>query len=218
MWGSESQFRDLSAFATLSGDELRAAFRRALADLAAALAHRPLPLEGVDPGVLLSFVQTAQGEQLFDDLDWLSSASATSVVYELMCALPPSDERVWLEQLVARRLADADATTFVALSTLLVQNSRSGLSTLAMRARVSLALSLPMGSLSNVDALCLALISQPEYARDWVEKPSQGSLPSRRLSARLIERAAREAARRFAQRDDAGLRALESPALKSAWD
>ncbi|HEX6243790.1 MAG TPA: serine/threonine-protein kinase, partial [Polyangiales bacterium] len=129
-----------------------------------------------------------------------------------------SDERAWLEQLVARRLADADAATFVALSTLLVQNSRSGLSTLAMRARVSLALSLPMGSLAHVDALCLALISQPDYAREWVEKPSQGSLPSRRLSARLIERAAREAARRFAQRDDAGLRALESPAVKSAWD
>lgn len=218
MWGSESQFRDLAAFSALSGEELRVAFRRVLADLAAALAHRPLPLEGVDPGALLGFVQQAMVEELFDDLGWLSPASATSVLYELMCSLPPGAERDHLEQLVARRLSDADAPTFVALSTLLVQNSRTGLSSLAMRARVSLALSLPMGSVAHVDALCLALISQPEYAREWVEKPSQGSLPSRRLAARLIERAAREAARRFLERDDAGLRALEGPALKSAWD
>ncbi len=218
MWGGENQFRDLSGFAALHGEELRVAFRRVLADLAAALTHRPLPLEGVDPGSLLGFVQRAMEASLFDDLAWLAAASATSVVYELMCALPAGPERDYLQTLVDQRLKDADAPTFVALSTLLVQNSRSGLSSMAMRARVSLALSLPMSSLAHVDALCLALISQPEYAREWVEKPSQGSLPSRRLAARLIERAAREAARRYTERDDAGLRALESPTLKLAWE
>jgi hypothetical protein len=218
MWGGDHQFRDLSGFSALHGDELRVAFRRVLADLAAALAHRPLPLEGVDPSGLLGFVQQTMAESLFEDLGWLAPASATSVLYELMCALPPGDERQYLQRLVDERLKDADAPTFVALSTLLVQNSRSGLSSIAVRARVSLALGLPMSSLAHVDALCLALISQPEYAREWVEKPSQGSLPSRRLAARLIERAAREAARRYAERDDAGLRALESPTLKLAWD
>lgn len=218
MWGSESQFRDLSALAGLTGEDLRVAFRRVLADLAAQLAHRPLPLEGVDPAALLAFVRRALAEQLFDDLDWLSAASAASVAYELMCGLPPGDERDYLKWVVDRRLSYADAPTFVALATLLVQGSRDGLSSLAMRARVSLALSLPMGSVANVDGLALELISQPEYAREWVEVPSQGSLPSRRLAARLIERAAREAARRFTERDDAGLRALESAPVKSAWE
>jgi hypothetical protein len=218
MWGSDSQFRDLAALAALTGEQLRVAFRRVLADLAVALGHRPLPLEGVDPAALLGFVHQALGEQLFDDLSWLSSESAASVVYELMCSLPASEERDYLAHVVDQRLARADARTFVALSTLLVQGSRGGLSTLSMRARVSLVLSLPMGSMTNVDALSLALISRPDYARDWVERPSQGSLPSRRLAARLIERAAREAARRFAERDDAGLRALESAPVKSAWN
>lgn len=218
MWGSDSQFRDLTVVSGLHGDELRVAFRRVLADLAAALAHRPLPLEGVDPLALLSFVRQALSEDLFEDLEWLSSASAASVVYELMCALPPGEERTRLEQIVERRLADADASTFVALSTLLVQNNRAGLSSMAMRVRVSLALSLPMSSLSHVDALCLALVSQPEYAREWLDLPSQGSLPSRRLAARLIERAAREAARRFMARDDTGVRVLlEGPIVQSAW-
>jgi eukaryotic-like serine/threonine-protein kinase len=218
MWGSESQFRDLTELGALAGEPLRAAFRRSLADLAAALAHRPLPLEGVEPAALLAFVRQALGERLFDDLTWLSPASAASVLYELMCALPAGEERDYLAQLVEERLARADATTFVALATLLVQGSRGGLSSLAMRARVSLALSLPIGSAANVDALALALISRPDYAREWVEKPSQGSLPSRRLAARLIERAAREAARRYAERDDGGLRALESAPVKSAWE
>lgn len=218
MWGSDSQFRDLTALEALQGEPLRAAFRRALADLAAALAHRPLPLEGVDPGALLGFVRRALAERLFDDLSWLSPASAASVMYELTCALPAGEERAYLAQLVEQRLARADAATFVALATLLVQGSRDGLSSLAMRARVSLALSLPIGSAADVDGLALALISRPEYAREWVEKPSQGSLPSRRLAARLIERAAREAARRFTERDDGGLRALESAPVTSAWE
>jgi hypothetical protein len=169
MWGSDSQFRDLAVLGALTGEQLRVAFRRVLADLAAALAHRPLPLEGVDPAALLGFVRQALGERLFDDLSWLSSASAASVVYELMCALPPCEERDYLAEMVQERLSRADAPTFVALSTLLVQGSRSGLSSLDMRARVSLSLSLPMGSAVNVDALSLALISRPDYARDWVE-------------------------------------------------
>src|SRR5689334_4210055 len=121
MWGSESQFRDLSALTALTGEDLRVAFRRILADLAAQLAHRPLPLEGVDPAALLAFVRRALAERLFDDLDWLSAASAASVAYELMCGLPPGDEREHLRSLVDKRLAYADAPTFVALATLLVQ-------------------------------------------------------------------------------------------------
>ena len=176
-----------------------------------------LPLEGLDPAQLLAGVESALSAGLFEDLGWLSAPSAASALYELTSALPPSPARDTLNQMVIERLARADATTFVALATSLAQGSKSGLTSARMRARVSLALSLPMGAGARVDALALALISQPDHARDWVEKPSEGSLPSRRLAARLLERAAREAARRVVTGDDIGLRALETESVQAAW-
>ena len=47
--------------------------------------------------------------------------------------------------------------------------------------------------------------------------PSSGALPSRRLAARLLERAAREAARRCAQGDSAILEIFTHPNVDSAW-
>jgi eukaryotic-like serine/threonine-protein kinase len=217
MRGQLDDVHDLARLPGLEGDELRALFRRALANLAQAAQKRVLPLEGLEPDELLGGVQTALAAGLFDDLGWLSGPSAASALYELSCALPPSPEREHLNQLVVERLAHADATTFVALATSLAQNSTGWLTSERMRSRVSLALSLPMGFGARVDALALALISQPDHAREWVEKPSEGSLPSRRLAARLLERAAREAARRFATRDDGGLRALETTQVQAAW-
>lgn len=217
MRGQHEDVHDLARLAGLSGDELRALFRRSLANLAQAASKRSLPLEGLDPEQLLAGVDAALEAGLFDDLSWLSAPSAASALYELTSALPPSATRDRLNGLVVERLAQADATTFVALATSLAQNSKSGLTSARMRSRVSLALSLPMGSGARVDALALALISQPDHARDWVEKPSEGSLPSRRLAARLLERAAREAARRWTTRDDVGLRALETASVQGAW-
>ncbi|MDB4976963.1 MAG: serine/threonine protein kinase [Myxococcaceae bacterium] len=217
MRGPIEDVHDLARLSELRGDELRALFRRSLANLAQAATKRALPLEGLDPEQLLAGVQSALAAGLFDDLSWLSAPSAASALYELTSALPPSPERERLNRMVVERLAQADATTFVALATSLAQNSKSGLTSARMRSRVSLSLSLPMGSGARVDALALALISQPDHARDWVEKPSEGSLPSRRLAARLLERAAREAAHRWIARDDAGLRALETAPIQAAW-
>ncbi|MDB4989350.1 MAG: serine/threonine protein kinase [Myxococcaceae bacterium] len=217
MRGPIEDVHDLAKLSELTGDEQRALFRRSLANLAQAATKRALPLEGLDPEQLLSGVQAAIDAGLFDDLDWLSAPSAASALYELTSALPPSPARERLNHMVVGRLAQADATTFVALATSLAQNSKSGLTSARMRSRVSLALSLPMGTGARVDALALALISQPDHARDWVEKPSEGSLPSRRLAARLLERAAREAAHRWIARDDSGLRALETAPVQAAW-
>lgn len=217
MRGQLEDVHDLARLADLQGDELRVVFRRAFANLARAAGKRALPLEGLDPEQLRAGVQAALAAGLFSDLSWLSAPSAASALYELASALPASEAREHLQQRVVERLAHADATTFVALATSLAQGSKSGLTSLRMRSRVSLALSLPMGSGARVDALALALISQPEHARAWVEEPSQGSLPSRRLAARLLERAAREAAHRFLTRDDVGLRALETASVQAAW-
>ncbi|MET0344293.1 MAG: serine/threonine-protein kinase [Polyangiales bacterium] len=217
MRGQLEEVHDLARLAELEGEAQRALFRRALANLAQAATKRVLPLEGLDPAQLLEGIDCALRVGLFEDLGWLSAPSAASALYELASALPPSGTRDALNEMVVERLARADATTFVALATSLAQGSKSGLTSARMRSRVSLALSLPMGAGARVDALALALISQPEHARDWVEVPSQGSLPSRRLAARLLERAAREAARRMVTGDDIGLRALETESVQAAW-
>jgi hypothetical protein len=218
MRGQHHDVQDLTRLSGLSGDELRVAFRRGFANLAAKSAGRPLPLEGLDPEQLLASVRTIFTNGLLDDLSWLSPPNGATVLYELAAALPSSEERNLLNQMVVERLANADAATFVSLAIALAQSSRTGFTSARMRSRVSLVLSLPMGAGMNVDALALALILQPDLAREWVKKPSEGSLPSRRLAARLLERAAREAARRWAYRDDAGVRALESSDIKKAWD
>jgi eukaryotic-like serine/threonine-protein kinase len=207
---------DVLELARLDDGALRAPFRHFVADLAAAAQRRPLPLEGVPPEALNAFVARALDARLFADLEWLSDESAASALYELWFALPGGPEREALRTLLGERLRDGDLACFVVLARNFVQSGDSTLDAPAVRARVSLALSLPLGAGTAVDSLALALISEPGHARTWVDEASRGSLPSRRLAARLIERAAREAGRRFAEGDDAGLRALQADVVRAA--
>ena len=87
-----------------------------------------------------------------------------------------------------------------------------------MRARVALVTELPIASDVADGPLALALASRREVAREWIDTPSTGSLPGRRMAARLIERAAREAARRASQGDDHSLRVFKADAVSHAWE
>ncbi len=201
-----------------SGDERRALWRQSMATLASAVTEqRPVPLEGYDPEALLAGVKVAFADKLIDDLDWLSPPSAAAALYELASAIPMGAERRDLGRRVLKRLHEGDAATFVALATLLALGSRRALSGAPIRARVALALDLPIGTGARADALALALISRRDLEREWLSVPSTGSLPSRRLAARLLERAAREAARRHAQGDDGGIRVFDEPTVQAAW-
>jgi len=193
-------------------------WRQAMATLAqAALEQQPVPLEGFDPRALQAGVMVALRENLTDDLDWLSAPAAAAAIYELAAALPVGDQRRQLGRHVLTRLYEGDAATFVVLATSLAAESKRTLTGGPIRARVALALELPLGSPVSSDALALALISRPDLRREWLSDPAMGSLPSRRLAARLLERAARETARRVAQGDAGSLRAFEEPAVQSAW-
>ncbi len=201
-----------------SDEERRALWRQAMATLArAAIEQQPVPLEGVDPALLLEAVRAAFKNDLMSDLDWLSPPAAAAAVYELAAALPVGPERRQLGREVLTRLYEGDAETFVVLATSLAAESKRTLTGPPIRARVALALELPLGSGVPSDALALALISRPDLRREWVSDPAMGSLPSRRLAARLLERAARESARRAAQGDAGSLRAFQEPAVKAAW-
>jgi len=180
--------------------------------------RRPLPLEGLDPDILLESLRVAVEGGLVDKLDWLSGPAAAAALYEVAAALPPSSIKRQLGRMVLKRLRSGDAATFVSVATQLALGSQRALGGQAIRARVALALSLPIGTVHNVDALALALISRQDTSRDWLLTPATGSLPSRRLAARLLERAAREAARRATEGDDAGVRVFCTPEVREAWD
>jgi hypothetical protein len=198
-------------------EERRATWRQSMATLAAAASdHLPVPLEGADPQHMLLSVRTALADGLLDDLEFLQRSHAAAALYELAAVLPLGDERREIGRRVAEHLHQGDAVTFVSLATQLAISSRRGLSGPAVRARVALALELPIGSGARADALALALVSRNELAQEWLIVPSTGSLPSRRLAARLLERAAREAARRCAL-DDSVLAVFDRPNVALAW-
>ena len=66
--------------------------------------------------------------------------------------------------------------------------------------------------------LCLALVSRREHAREWVAAASTRSLPARRLAAKILERAAREAATRAQMGDTHALRAFMQENVRGAYN
>ena len=203
-----------------TSEQCEAAWRQGMATLARAVVdeRRPVPLEGLDPDALLQSMEIAVQSGFVEQLDWLSGAAAAAALYEVAAALPTSPIKRQLGRMVLQRLRKGDAETFVSVATQLALGSQRALSGRSMRARVALALMLPIGTVGNVDALALALISRQELSRDWLRAPATGSLPSRRLAARLLERAAREAARRAAEGDDTGVRVFCTHQVREAWD
>lgn len=213
-----AQLDGLARLHRLEGEERRAEFRQCFATLASAAAtFTPVPLEGLDPALLRDSTKAARASGLLDDLGWLRPDHALGALYELAAALPVGDEKRELGRRVLLALNEGNAATFVLVATLLAQSSRRGLTGPAIRARVALALDLPIGSGVSADALALALIAREDLADEWLVRPSTGSLPSRRLAARLVERAAREAARRVDTGDESVLTIFERPSVEQAW-
>lgn len=200
-------------------DERRAEFRQSFATLATAASMlRPVPLEGLDPSALRESTRAAIQDGFLDDLGWLSPQLRAGAIYELAAALPPSDEKRDLGRRVLVALHESDAATFVLVATQLAQSSRRGLSGPVVRARVALALDLPIGSGVSADALALSLIARKDLEEEWLAAPSMGSLPSRRLAARLVERATRECGRRVSMGDESALAIFERPSVQAAWN
>ena len=199
-------------------DERRRSWRQGLASLsAAALNQRAAPLEAVAPERLLASIRVAFRTGLVDDVRWMSPSFAAAAFFEIAAALPASEEKRDLGRRVLEALLTGDAATFALLATSLASTSRRGLSTPPVRARVAVAVRLPIGIETEVDRLSLALLCRPDLERDWLSTPSVGALPARRVAARLLERAAREAARRGIDGDDLGTRTFRRPSVRAAF-
>jgi len=198
--------------------EQRATWRQSMATLGRfGVDEGPSPLEGLNPDALAKAVHTALGAGLVDDLDWLAAPAAGVALYALAAALPPGPEQRELGRRVVARLHGGTAETFVAMATRMAVGSGKGLGNPAVRARVELVCDLPLAAGIRDGALALGLASGRDLAREWLTGPSTGSLQGRRFAARLLERAAREAATRALAGDDHALRVFRSDAVKEAW-
>ena len=196
----------------------RVLWRQAMAALSRATDDGPGPLEGIHPDVLVKGVSAALGAGLVDDLDWLSPSAAGIALYTLAAALPVGTEQRELGRRVLARMLAGNAETFTAIATTMAQSGGKGLTTPAVRARVAIVTELPLAHAIADGPLAHALLSKREFQRDWVSLPSTKSLPARRLAAKILERAAREAARRAQMGDAHGMRVFLSETVRAAYN
>ena len=161
----------------------------------------PPPLDGVDPEDLLRAARAALESGLCDEMEWIAPGPAAVALYELTSALPQGRERRELGRRVFAFLYEGTAATFVAVAARMALGPSRPLEAVAIRSRVALTLDLPVGSTVNADALALNFLTRPDLFEQWIDRPSTGALPARRLAAKFIEHAAREATNRSLQGD-----------------
>ncbi len=209
----------LLELADASAADRRVLWRQAMAALSRAnLDGGPGPLEGLHPDVLVKGVNAALYSGLADDLDWLSPSAAGVALYTLAAALPVGTEQRELGRRVLARMLAGNAETFTAIATSMAQSAGKGLSSPNVRARIALVTELPLAHAIADGPLALALVSRREFQRDWVSVPSTRSLPARRLVAKILERAAREAARRAQMGDTHSLRVFLGDTVRAAYN
>jgi hypothetical protein len=193
----------LATLARLADEaERRASWRQAVAALGYSTANAgPPPLDGIAPEVLIRAAQIALETGLADDLEFVAPGPAAVALYEMSAALPLGRERRELGRRVFARLYEGTAATFTTVATRMALSSGKPFDAATLRARVGLVFDLPIGCGVNPDALALTLVTRREMRERFLDKARTGTLPARRLAAKLLEHAAREAVFRSQQGD-----------------
>ncbi len=193
----------LATLAQLSdAGERRASWRQAITALGqGALGYGPPPLDGIGPEVLARAAQVALDSGLVDDLAWLGSGPAAVALYEITAALPSGRARRELGRRVFARVYEGNAGTFATVAARMALGSGRTFDAAAVRARIGLVLDMPVGAAVNPDPLALALVMARDLRDKWLLAPRTGTLHERRLAAKILEHAAREAVRRSQQGD-----------------
>lgn len=183
-------------------EDRRANWRQVVAALGRTLRpDGPPPLDGIRVDEVVRGARAALQHGLADDMDWIAPESAAVALYELSSALPAGNERREFGRRAFSHLYGGTAGTFAAVATRMALGNAKPLQAATMRARVSLVCDLPIGADLNTDGLAYNIIARRDLREDWIIEPSRGALHSRRLAARLLEHAAREAVTRFDQGD-----------------
>jgi len=193
----------LATLARLSDEaERRASWRQAVAALGYSTANAgPPPLDGIAPDLLTRASQIALETGLVDDLDFLAPGPAAVALYEMSAALPLGRERRELGRRVFARLYEGTAATFATVAARMALSSAKPFEAASLRARVGLIFDLPIGCGVNPDALALTLVTRREMRERWLDRARTGTLPVRRLAAKLLEHASRQAVLRAQQGD-----------------
>lgn len=199
--------------------ERRARWRQAITALGQQpRADGPPPLDGLATERIVASARTALDTGLVDDMDFIAPGAAAVALYELSAALPPGQERRDIGRRVFARLFEGTAATFATVATRMALGTGRPLETATMRARIALVFSLPTGSAVNADPLALTLVSRRELFERWVARGARGPLPARRLAARLLEHASREAVRRSQQGDPHPAEMLMSDSVRPVYE
>jgi len=154
---------------------------------------------------------------LVDDLEWIAPGPAAVALYEITAALPQGKPRRELGRRVFARVYEGTAGTFAAVVARMALSSGRPLEAATIRARISLLFDLPVGTSVNVDQLALTLVTRRELRDRWLDRARSGTLPARRLAAKLIEHAAREAVMRAQQGDSHPKDLLLAEPLRSIY-
>jgi hypothetical protein len=213
----------VEALATLlqltDGAERRASWRQAIAALGqSGGGYGQPPLDGIDPELLGRATQLALETGLVDDLDWLGAGQGAVALYEITAALPAGRTRRELGRRVFARVYEGTASTFATVAARMALGSGRSFEAAAVRARIGLVLDMPIGCSVNPDALALAITSSRELREKWLLRARSGTLHERRLAAKLIEHAAREAVMRSQQGDPYPLSQLLKGELRDVYE
>ncbi len=201
-----------------SGTDRRANWRQIIASLGQGIrVEGPSPLDAIGTETVVGAVRVALTAGLVDDIDWIEPRQSAVALYELTSALPAGRERRELGRRVFARVYEGTASTFNAVAVRIALSAARSLDTPALRARVSLLMDLPAGCTVNPDALALALVVRRDNFERWVARPSSGALSARRLAARILEYATREAALRSQQGDSYPRRQLLAHDVQSVF-
>jgi hypothetical protein len=201
------------------GAERRASWRQAITALGqGGSGYGPPPLDGLDPDVLNRAAQLALDSGLADDLAWLGAGPAAVALYEISAALPSGRARRELGRRVFARVYEGTAGTFATVAARMALGSGRTFEAATVRARIGLVLDMPVGAAVNPDPLALTITTARELRAQWLHPARTGTLHERRLAAKILEHAAREAVMRAQQGDAHPMRHLIEGEIREILD
>lgn len=184
------------------GAERRASWRQAITALGqSGSGYGPPPLDALDAEVLNRAAQLALDSGLADDLAWIGPGPAAVALYEISSALPSGRTRRELGRRVFARVYEGTAGTFAIVAARMALGSGRTFEAAAVRARIGLVLDMPTGAAVNPDPLALTITTSRDLRDQWLKPARAGTLHERRLAAKILEHAAREAVMRAQQGD-----------------
>ena len=151
----------------------------------------PLPLEEIPAPALLSCIERAHQSDEWDQTAQLGDAAWGALRYEIAATLGPGPLRESLIRKVEEHWQRASCVEFVFVAERMALSTPGRLLDPAIASRVGLAFAL--GRLhgdADVRDLGFYMVCHPALFMRWIEEPSLGAIPNRRLAGLIMAEAA----------------------------